>query len=458
MMKAILRVPSLLPALLGFSAAGLFALLHPRVGILDVDAYAYVVGAYSIRQGKGYTDLFGASLYHWPPGFSLLLSVFTDPIAAAWVINLLALGLAVALAFELVRRLGWQTIAAVGIALAVGFGLFRDLALGAKPDDLTYAFFLAGVLLFNFPNHRARLTACFIWSALIPFKYIAVVFVPAALSADFLARIPADRLSWRERAGAVVFWLGGLGLVLAFNMLTTGTLVSSSHALSSAGGLLRNLADFGISVGRSLLSPWYGTILTPLVFVGFLVLLLLGLSCLSILRPTPQGRLDRYLGVLTLVFSGLLLLVRDFDAGVRLTGYGLLILATGFVPILRLSWLWLVYGAAMFVSASINLVAANSYGANDPRYQQLSLVIQPSLPPAPVLSNSFHLLDIHIHHASMPVDSVQGLQDGNSNYFFRVTLPAYDAIATTVIPMDEPGSGWCIAAEVEGGKLYRRCP
>src|SRR5438128_40351 len=67
----------------------LFVVLHSDIGINDIDAYAYIEGARSLRQGLGYVDTAGSALNTWPPGYSLLLSRFQDPLWASYWINAL---------------------------------------------------------------------------------------------------------------------------------------------------------------------------------------------------------------------------------------------------------------------------------------------------------------------------------------------------------------------------------
>src|SRR5688572_16118707 len=76
-------------------------LLHPRIGIPDVDAHASIIGAHSLKRGHGYRDLHNAPLNHWPPGYSWLISLARNPVMAAQVINYLSFGGAVAMLFLL---------------------------------------------------------------------------------------------------------------------------------------------------------------------------------------------------------------------------------------------------------------------------------------------------------------------------------------------------------------------
>src|SRR5262245_57052337 len=71
-----------------------FVVSHSSIGITDMDAYAYIKGAQSFRRGSGYINSDGSPLNHWPPGYSLLLSRFRDPLWASYWVNALSLSVA----------------------------------------------------------------------------------------------------------------------------------------------------------------------------------------------------------------------------------------------------------------------------------------------------------------------------------------------------------------------------
>src|SRR5262245_51834443 len=172
-------------------------ILQFRIGVRDADAHSYIVGAYSIRAGNGYYDLNGGSLNHWPPGYSLILSLFPSPLLAALFLNYLSFGTSIALIYYLARGSGkWTASGALGLALAVGFIFLRRHATNAAPDILTYALFLLALLLHYKDSSHLRVVSYLIWGALIPVKLIAVVFIPAAVFARYLGR-PA-RTIWAE--------------------------------------------------------------------------------------------------------------------------------------------------------------------------------------------------------------------------------------------------------------------
>src|ERR1035438_2308209 len=90
-------------------------LLHPRLGIRDVDGYSYIMGARSLHLGIGYRSLAGEPFNHWPPGYSLLLSPFQNPVSAALILNYLSFGTTVGLLYYLLRRSEWTWQAALGL-------------------------------------------------------------------------------------------------------------------------------------------------------------------------------------------------------------------------------------------------------------------------------------------------------------------------------------------------------
>ena len=108
--------------------------LQPRIGIRDVDAYVYIVGAHSIKAGNGFVELNGRPITLWPPGYSLILSLFPDPIIASTAINYLMLGVAAAALYLLARQQGWPWQAALGLGLDMSFGFFRIMATNSAPD------------------------------------------------------------------------------------------------------------------------------------------------------------------------------------------------------------------------------------------------------------------------------------------------------------------------------------
>src|SRR5688572_26674262 len=76
-----------------------FILLHPRIGIIDIDAIYYIEGAYSIADRGNYRWFFEQPLNIFPPAFSFILSFFTHPIEAAYYINAVSFGVAITMLY-----------------------------------------------------------------------------------------------------------------------------------------------------------------------------------------------------------------------------------------------------------------------------------------------------------------------------------------------------------------------
>ncbi len=436
-------------------------ILQPRIGVRDVDAHSYIVGAYSLRAGSGYRDLSGEPLNHFPPGYSLILALFPSPLLAGLFLNYLAFGAAVALIYHLARRLGkWGEPAALGLALAVGFIFLRRHATNAAPDVLTYALFLCALFLHYKDSSRLRLASYLIWGALIPVKLIAVAFIPAAILARYLGR--PLRVIWAERFElliAIASWSLFFSLTLAYNRLTIQSAMPSSQIQSrpyhDTFDLFVSASHFLVSVPRTFLSNWYGSLGTASALIPFCVVLLVALVCLSTLRFHSR-QLAKH-AVLLLLLIMLLQFGSRQIGGARLAGYGLITLFFALYPVGKWRQAWVVYGLLGLALGVFNAFTNNSLGANDPRYEKLAQeALKIEAFPKNVLTNSFHILDLHAKLATRYTTSVE--QQGDAEYFFWVSLPKYDAIATTVSRVEMPGEGWCEVAQLPGAKLFRVCP
>jgi hypothetical protein len=443
-----------LALLVALIAAAAFFAMQPRLGILDADGYAYAMGARDIRAGLGYRGLMGDPFNHWPPGYSLILSLFADPVGAAWVINGLSFGATLGLLYLLARRHDWTWAAALGLSAGLGAGFFRIVASDVHADILTYAVFLGGLILAT--ARPARTLPAIAWSVLIPIKFIAVAFLPPAVLADFVA---APKDVW----GLVRRYLpGGLiaiaitAAVLVYNQVTIGTWMSASHASSSLRDLIAGAKGFVISIPREFLFGWYGSLagLLPKLFFGASMVLLA--ICALSLKPSANGRWLRWYGAGFLVCCVVLLCVRSFDPSVRLSAYGLVALLVGMRPLRWANWAWLLYGLVALAAAGVDAATTNDLGANDPRYAQLASQVGAYDKDRDVVaSNAYHLLDLHAGIPSAPVSDYADAAP--YKLFFWVTLPSYDAVATTVAPMPAPPAGWCKVRQFEGGALYQRC-
>ncbi len=439
---------------LGAGAALLTAVLNPRIGIRDIDAYAYIIGARSIAAGRGYTDLAGAYLNHWPPLYSYVLSRFPEPLPAALAVNYVCLGLAAALLYLVLRRCGWQMAAAAGVTIAFAAGFFRVLATAAKPDIIAFALFLAGLYLHRHGSTASRTGAYLAWAAAIPFKYIAVTFIPAALIAEAAVAKPKRVAEWLAGAAA---WLASIFGVLLFNRITSGEAVPSTHP-APLFGRLEWIAHALYSIPRQMLSHWYGPLWqAPAIYIAGAVSLC-GFACLAFLRPGPDRRWQLAFAAAILGMTFAIGAAKAIEASVRIIGYGCIAVLCSFAPAVsaRVRALWAAYAAAAVAGAAVNAAWIDSAGANDPRYRPMALAISRCLPKdMDVATNSFHLLDLHAGAYTTPLKSPSEARQ--FPFLLWVTLPRFDPVATAVSPLPRPADGWCEVCTVQGAALYRNC-
>jgi hypothetical protein len=429
-------------------------LMQSRISVADVDAYSYVLGAYSIQAGHGYKDLGGYPLNHWPPGYSILLSFFRNPLSAALFINYASLGIATGCLYPLMEDAGWSPVAACAATLVMGLGFFRSIAIFAKPDILDYAIFLIGLRWVTADSRRWRTLGACLWSVLIPIKLVAAVFAPAAVVADFLARRERRPLRLEQYGLIMAVWGIGIGTVFAFNRLTIGAFAPPFEA-ASIRTLVGEAGRFGFSFFRDLLANWYGTIKPVERLLPFLIVLAIAIACLSMLRPRQRGARYAYLGGAILELSWLLELRQDFYADARLMGYGLIVLLLALRPRDRSEKLWMAYACATMMLAFGNAVTVNSLGANDPRYARLAQTIMSARPPREqIFSNSYHLLDIQARVPSVPVHSLDEVPPGA--LLMMVKLPNFDGISHTIWPLTPPARTWPVLANWDHATLYRK--
>jgi hypothetical protein len=430
--------------------------LHPRIGIVDVDAHACIIGAQSLRAGQGYRDLHGTPLNHWPPGYSFMLSLAPRPIIAAQVINYAAFAGAVAMLAVLAARAGWPRRFALAFATAFGFGLLRILASMAKPDILTFFVFFFAAWLYLEKGSRGRLLGCFLWSSLIPIKLIAVVFAPGVLFVDWW--LSGNRNFWSrlpQHLVAGLCWLLFLGGTVAFNHFTIHSWSSSSYLEPTIPGLFHELKRFGDGLFLGFLATWYGRARTPEMWIAIIATLGLALAALVTLQRSEHGRWLRWMGAGVLGMSWLLESVRLFYADPRLMGYGVFLLLLGFVPRGRSVKIWLVYAGAAVALAVFNAATTVSTGTNHRAYEQLGRQIAAiRLPEGPVVSNSFHILDVHAGIPTRPIEFLEKVPRGT--IYVEVTLPNYNSVASTVLPAPRRDSSWVEIAALDGATVYQK--
>jgi hypothetical protein len=433
-----------------------FVVLHSNIGINDIDAYAYIEGARSVRRGLGYVDPAGNALNHWPPGYSLLLSRFSDPLWASYWINALSLAVATSVLFLLALQSGWPSAAAVGLASAVGFGFFHSLASSAKPDILNYAVFLVAAFLV-FEGRPWRQTMGFIlMNVLIPVKFIAVVFFPAFLLHDiwkYKFVSATRRFPQYFIAGSV--WMVSLMGVLVFNLRTLGGMFPPSVERPSPSGFILELWRFVYDFFREFLANWYGSIRPPIFLIIFFVVLIAGLVALTSLHRDEAGRNARQVGILILSLSWALEFIGNFGASPRLMGYGMLLVLVGCAPKSVASPRWLLYGAACLAAAVLNVMLVDSSGAGHPRYAAMAQSIEPFLDNKKTLyTNSDGLVDVYLGRRSIPVNVLP--DSSEAACFLEVRLPNYDAVGAKVWPIAPSTETWRLVADVDGARLYCR--
>ena len=430
--------------------------MQPRISVSDSDACAYTEGASSIQDGHGYRDANGNQLNHWPPGYSWLLSLFPHPLEAAVVINYMSLGLAVVFVSLLTQNAGWCPLASSSAALAFGFGFLRSIAIFAKPDIFTYALFLVGMQCLTVENDWWRTVGACIWSALVPVKLIAVVFVPALLLVDcFVMR--GGRRSLRPLHCAIIVgvWSVAVAVVVGFNYHTMRVILPATHEPGSFHTCVYETVQFCVTFFRAFLANWYGSLRKFQALAPFVLTLLSALVCLITLRPYPEGKRYACLGIAMLGMTWALEMARHFSGGSRLTGYGLLLVLLAFRPAAGAGKYWLTYACFTLLLTLANVLTTNSLGVNDPRYAYVAQeVVAAPVPPEPLFTNSYHVLDVHARRPSLEVDRLEDVPPGA--VFLWITLPSYDAIQPTVWRVEEPPAEWRVIAKWKDAVLYRK--
>ena len=117
---------------------------------------------------------------------------------------------------------------------------------------------------------------------------------------------------------------------------------------------------------------------------------------------------------------------------------------------------WLLYGLLSIITAGVNGITVNSLGINDYRYIKLAEEVKYYYVGSDVVAtNSFHILDVYAKITSIPVNDY--VSASKYSKFFWVTLPQFDAVATTVTEVPHPGSDWCEQKSFSGGVLFTRC-
>jgi hypothetical protein len=437
---------------LGVAAVFFISVLHPLLAVRDADGFAYIIGAHSLQQGYGYRDLIGEPLNHWPPGYSLILALWRDPLQAALAVNYVSYGGCVGLMYYLLRRSNWTWQAALGLSVGLGAGFLRLLSNNAHADTVTFALFLLALLFIQLPSNRRRWLPSIIWAISIPIKLIAMVFVPASACTDlwmerdkFFTVSQWITLFKRYFVGAICCVVG-VSIILIFNKITLGVWLPSSYEDTTISSLIAGAKGFLVSIPREFLFSWHGTVLAPIPGA---------VSCTG-LRWSPGREWYFVYGVMFLICAALLLLVRAYIPHVRLLGYGLLAMFIGLRPQAWTNLLWLGYGGISLIAGITNALTVNSLGVMDPRYAELARNVREAhLYDSTIATNSYHILDLNAYVPSVPVTKYD--QAEPFAYFLWVKLPNYDPGTISVMPIGDPGPDWCQIANFPGGSLYKHC-
>lgn len=448
-----------------FSIALLFAfLLYPRIGVIDIDAITYIIGTYSLKSGNGYQDFEGVPITTWPPGYSLILSVFPlKPLVTATIVNNISFSVAIIIVYCLAKQNRWSNLFALCFTSIIAAGFFRSIAFFAKPDILTYALFLVGTFIYWQPRSTTtRFWAFTLWNLLIPIKLVTAVITPAALLSELIIDFHRHglRLNIRSYIYPTLSWFLSLGSLLLYNRWVSSAAMPINHAPASFIGFFQEIVDFIISIPRTTLSYWYGTLNEPIALMCFGISLFVGVLAVSTLRPNWNNHQHLYFGLLLVLLTFALLIVRKFDANIRTMGYGILIILLMFRPITlnRSHIIWIAYATTMLISTFLNVFLVNGQGINLAMYETLANQMERSLPTdsnTTIYSNGYKIIDLHLGIPSITNSNAPPSTRGN--YYLLVNLPNVDGIMQTVGEPPMLNDEWCSLREGIGGTLYQPC-
>jgi len=303
-------LPVLAAVAVGGTAATLVA--TGRYGpALSADSYVYVMGAETLRAGRGYELPGEGPVALWPPMMSALLLALTwlgaEPVAAGRVLNAALLGGTVFLAGVWVRRHARSPALAVAAGLLVAvcpvLGIARWLW-----SEMLFIFLLVAyaALLTELcarPGYVLSALAGAVVAAACMTRYIGAAAVPVGVALCLLA--PGVRLR-RRLALAVVHGAvasAPLGAWLARNYVLTGTLTGAREAAKS-GSLAAAIQQLGQVLREWTLPFDAASGIPPLVFVAALAAVLLAALVLAappLLAPRGSRRLSPMLPPLLIV-------------------------------------------------------------------------------------------------------------------------------------------------------------
>jgi 4-amino-4-deoxy-L-arabinose transferase-like glycosyltransferase len=247
---------SVFPVILLVLALCAMAMLNfatPAGAGLANDSVAYIAGARSIQQGKGYSDIWLDSeleaITHYPPLLSLTLAgmgvLKLDPLRAARILNILLFGANTAL----IGLLGWRATRSkvAGTWLALIFMLNTSLLrvhVYAMSEPLFLFLSLLSFLLIDLYINKHQKT---MWVALagltcglaVLTRYSALALLPAFVIAIFLLQKKSREFSWAALRGIAIFLAAALSPLIAWfvrNKLSAGNATNRSfhfHPITS---------------------------------------------------------------------------------------------------------------------------------------------------------------------------------------------------------------------------------
>ena len=350
------------------------------VGLAN-DSVAYIAGARSILQGKGYSDIWLDStiepITHYPPLLSLSLSVLgllgIDPLRGARILNILLFGTNTAL----VGWLGWRMTRefSTGVWSAVIFLLNASLLrvhIFALSEPLFLFFSLVAFLFFDLhfstiplANKRrspwllltglavglaflARYSAL----ALLPTFSVALLLFPTTPGAQ---TTPAE---WRARLVKLsVFFAGAIPLIIAWfvrNKLNAGSVTNRTfqyHALTrdNIQPAFYNFSQFLMPVESWRQSLLKTNLLHWLIgIVGFLMFTWLVIQVVRLLQSTQDAQSTSQPLLFTNILymfgylGAVLFSMSFFDASTKFQTRILAPLYVGLILLLPViaTWLW----------------------------------------------------------------------------------------------------------------------
>jgi hypothetical protein len=353
----------LLSLLAGLGIGLVFYVTPQGLGLSD-DSIAYIAGARSLLNGRGYREAWLASngpVTHFPPGFSTLLALIglsgIDPLRGTRLLNSVLFGVNIFLA----GLIGWRMTASklAGTALALLFGANASILRvhSVAMSEALYIFFgLMSFLALSFFFEIKKNIWLFVSGSLVACAYLTR-YAGLSLAATFILAFFIMQRPWRKRVmNSLIFLSGFVPLPLAWSIRnrllgdTATNRILIYHPLTSENlktGIY-NFSEFLFPV-----ETWRRIVVqTPYLFesvLGIIGLVLLGWlirTAWRSLRPEAEERPEvlsfvnalYVFGYLASILSSMLL----FDAS---TKFRLRILSPVYVSLLILlvylgSWAW----------------------------------------------------------------------------------------------------------------------